>query len=50
MKIAEEISTYRSRRERLARSLGAGGAVIPTAPERARNRDANYPYRFDSDF
>jgi Xaa-Pro aminopeptidase len=50
MKIAEEISTYRSRRERLARSLGAGVAVIPTAPERARNRDSHYPYRFDSYF
>ncbi len=25
-------------------------AVIPTAPERARNRDTHYPYRYDSYF
>jgi len=30
--------------------MGAGVAVIPTAPERARNRDSHYPYRFDSYF
>ena len=50
MKIAEEISIYRQRRERLARAIGAGVAVIPTAPERTRNRDSHYPYRFDSYF
>ena len=27
-----------------------GLAVIPTAPEHARNRDSHYPYRFDSYF
>jgi Xaa-Pro aminopeptidase len=27
-----------------------GVAVIPTAPERTRNRDAHYPYRYDSYF
>ena len=27
-----------------------GIAIIPTAPERVRNRDAHYPYRFDSYF
>ena len=50
MKIADEISIYRGRRERLARAIGAGVAVIPTAPERARNRDSHYPFRFDSYF
>jgi len=30
--------------------MGAGVAVIPTAPERVRNRDSHYPYRFDSYF
>ena len=25
-------------------------AVVPTAPERVRNRDSHYPYRFDSHF
>ena len=50
MKIAEEISIYRSRRERLARAVGEGVALVPTAPERTRNRDSHYPYRFDSYF
>jgi Xaa-Pro aminopeptidase len=30
--------------------MGGGIAVIPTAPERVRNRDAHFPYRFDSYF
>jgi Xaa-Pro aminopeptidase len=25
-------------------------AVIATAPERTRNRDSHYPYRYDSSF
>ena len=44
-------SIYASRRARLAAQLGDGGvAIIPTAPERARNRDADFPYRHDSYF
>ncbi|MBV8031719.1 MAG: Xaa-Pro aminopeptidase [Betaproteobacteria bacterium] len=50
MKSAEDISLYRRRRERLARGMGAGVAVLPTAPERVRNRDSHFPYRFDSHF
>jgi len=50
MKIAEDVLLYRKRRERLARAMQAGIAVIPTAPERVRNRDSHYPYRFDSHF
>lgn len=50
MKTAEEISVYRRRRERLARVIGEGIGLIPTAPERTRNRDSHYPYRFDSYF
>ena len=50
MNIAEDISIYRQRRERLARALQAGVAVVATAPERLRNRDSHYPYRFDSHF
>ena len=50
MRIAEEVSIYRSRRERLARAIGEGVALVPTAPERPRNRDSHYPYRFDSYF
>ena len=41
---------YRRRRARLAASMRAGVAIVPTAPERTRNRDAHYPYRFDSYF
>ena len=44
------MEAYRSRRERLASSMGNGIAIVPTAAERVRNRDATYPYRFDSYF
>lgn len=38
------------RRQRLLKTIGDGVAIIPTAPEVVRNRDAHYPYRFDSYF
>ncbi|HQR51114.1 MAG TPA: aminopeptidase P N-terminal domain-containing protein [Methylophilaceae bacterium] len=41
---------YSSRRARLLAQLGDGIAVLPTAPEKLRNRDAHHPYRFDSYF
>ncbi|MGZ8198005.1 MAG: aminopeptidase P N-terminal domain-containing protein [Burkholderiales bacterium] len=41
---------YARRRERVAREMERGIAVIPTAPERIRNRDAHYPFRYDSYF
>jgi len=50
VKIAELSPVYATRRRRLAEAIGAGIAVIPTAPERVRNRDSHYPYRFDSHF
>ncbi len=44
-------SPYAERRARLAAQLGANGiAVIPTAPERQRNRDSDYLFRHDSYF
>jgi Xaa-Pro aminopeptidase len=44
-------SIHAQRRERVAAQLGEGGiAVIPTAPERPRNRDSDFPYRHDSYF
>jgi Xaa-Pro aminopeptidase len=44
-------STYAQRRARVADQIGSGGiALIPTAPERARNRDNDFPYRHDSYF
>lgn len=44
------IDVFAERRRRLAGALGGGIALIPTAPERARNRDTHYPYRYDSYF
>ncbi|HET6829024.1 MAG TPA: aminopeptidase P N-terminal domain-containing protein [Ramlibacter sp.] len=42
---------YAQRRARMAAQLGAGGiALIPTAPERPRNRDSDFLYRHDSYF
>ena len=41
---------YLARRKRLLKTLGEGVAIVPTAPEVIRNRDAHYPYRFDSYF
>ncbi len=50
MNAAVEVSPYVNRRERLFASIGDGVAVIPTAPELARNRDTDYLYRHDSYF
>ncbi len=45
---------YRARRSALLASMrdmrGGGLAVVPTAPEVARNRDSTYPFRHDSYF
>ena len=45
---------YQSRRLKLAEQIqsktGSGIAIISTAPELARNRDSEFPYRHDSDF
>jgi Xaa-Pro aminopeptidase len=46
-----QTSIYAQRRARLASMLGAGGiAIIPTAPERQRNRDSDFLFRHDSYF
>jgi Xaa-Pro aminopeptidase len=45
-----DIKPYLRRRRSLARAMGRGVAIVPTAPERLRNRDSAYPYRFDSYF
>lgn len=39
-----------ARRQRLLASMKEGVALIPTAPEQVRNRDAHYPFRSDSYF
>jgi Xaa-Pro aminopeptidase len=42
---------YAQRRLALAQKMGAGSvAIIPTAPEQIRNRDAHFAYRADSYF
>ena len=39
------------RRKQLMRMMGRDSiAIIPTAPERTRNRDVEFPFRADSDF
>ena len=44
-------SVYAQRRAQLAAQLGPDGiAIVPTAPERQRNRDSDFLYRHDSYF
>ena len=45
-----QIKPFKARRAKLARSLGEGVVVLPTAPERHRNADTHYDYRWDSGF
>jgi len=46
-----DTSLYAQRRARVAQAIGPDGiALIPTAPEHARNRDTGYLYRHDSYF
>jgi len=48
--LGHDVAVHAERRRRLAAAIGEGVAVIPTAPERPRNRDSHYPYRYDSYF
>jgi Xaa-Pro aminopeptidase len=48
--LKQDFAVHAERRRRLAAAIGEGIAVIPTAPERTRNRDSHYPYRYDSYF
>ncbi len=41
---------HSSRRRAFLEKIGDGVAIVPTAPERIRNRDSHHPYRFDSYF
>src|SRR5260221_568451 len=45
-----ETKPLRTRAARLAKSLANGVVVLPTAPERSRNADSHYDYRWDSGF
>ncbi|MEW5757678.1 MAG: Xaa-Pro aminopeptidase [Pseudomonadota bacterium] len=45
------LKEFPKRRKQLMHMMGSGAiAILPTAPVRIRNRDAEYPYRPDSDF
>ena len=54
MQLINNAQLYQARRNALAKQMiaktGGGIAVISTAPELARNRDSEFPYRHDSDF
>src|SRR5881275_1123818 len=52
MKLEHPVDTkpFRKRRAKLARTLGEGIVAVPTAPERSRNADTHYDYRWDSGF
>ena len=51
MDATPSFTLYSKRRARVAAQLGDGGiAIVPTAPERQRNRDSDFPYRADSYF
>jgi len=45
-----DLKVHRARRNRLLKTLGEGVLILATAPQAMRNRDAHYPYRFDSHF
>ena len=50
---AQDLSPFAARRARVLdtmRAAGGGIAILPTAREVVRNRDAEFPYRHDSDF
>ncbi|HTH94997.1 MAG TPA: aminopeptidase P N-terminal domain-containing protein [Rhodocyclaceae bacterium] len=42
------IKPFIDRRRETLKRMGAGIAIVPTAPEQVRNRDAHFPYRADS--
>jgi Xaa-Pro aminopeptidase len=54
MQHMNKTNIYQLRRNELAKQIfaktGGGVAVISTAPELARSRDSEFPYRHDSDF
>jgi Xaa-Pro aminopeptidase len=52
MKLETPVPTkhFRKRRAQLAKALASGLVVVPTAPERHRNADTHYDYRWDSGF
>ena len=51
MMMPASLGAFAERRARLCAAMAPGAvAIVPTAPEVARNSDADYPYRHDSYF
>jgi Xaa-Pro aminopeptidase len=50
MDAGTNVSRCAERRHTLQQRMASGVAIVPTAPPRIRNRDSDYPYRFDSYF
>jgi len=50
-KKSKKSNEYKRRQKSLLKALGSNSAaIIPTATEKTRNRDADFPFRPDSDF
>ena len=47
---SEDLATFIERRRRFVEAIGDGMAIIPAAPETARNSDVCHPFRQNSDF
>jgi len=47
---SEELATFIERRRRFVEAIGDGMAIVPAAPETARNSDVSHPFRQNSDF
>ena len=47
---SEELATFIERRRRFTEAIGDALAIVPAAPETARNSDVSHPFRQNSDF
>src|SRR5256714_6465076 len=47
---SEDLATFIERRRRFVEAIGDGMAIVPAAPETARNSDVTHPFRQSSDF
>src|SRR3989454_7198494 len=47
---SEDLATFIERRRRFVEAIGDGMAIVPAAPETARNSDVSHPFRQSSDF
>src|SRR5256714_1975311 len=47
---SEDLATFIERRRRFVEAIGDGMAIVPAAPETARNSDVSHPFRQHSDF